>query len=95
MTKYSDTYNSDIAYLVFCMLFCSLVIFFKINFFFEKILSGIPLECQTVWIQIRPDILSGLVWVQTVCKGYQQMILVGIELTSHNYLKNETTVEPV
>ena len=21
-----------------------------------------------VWIQVRPDILSGLVWVQTVCK---------------------------
>ena len=26
-----------------------------------KILSGIPSECQTVWIQIRPDILSGLI----------------------------------
>ena len=30
-----------------------------------KILLG----CQTVWIQIRPDVLSGLIWVQTVCKG--------------------------
>ena len=30
-------------------------------------------ECQTVWIQLRPDILSGLSWVQTVCKIYQQM----------------------
>ena len=28
--------------------------------------------CQTVWIQIRTDILSVLIWVQTVCKGYQQ-----------------------
>ena len=45
--------------------------FFKINLS-EKILSGIPSECQTVWIQIRPDILSGLIWVQSVCKGYQQ-----------------------
>ena len=27
--------------------------------------------CQTVCIQIRPDSLSGLIWVQTVCKGYQ------------------------
>ena len=35
--------------------------------------SGIPSECQTVWIQIRPpDTLSGLIWFQTVCKGYQQ-----------------------
>ena len=25
-----------------------------------------------VWIQIRTDILSVLIWVQTVCKGYQQ-----------------------
>ena len=27
---------------------------------------------QTVWIQIRPDSLSGLIWVQTICKSYQQ-----------------------
>ena len=40
--------------------------------FFQKVLSGTPPECQTVWIQIRSDILSGLVWVQTVCKGYQR-----------------------
>ena len=26
-------------------------------------------ECQTVLIQIRPDFLSDLIWVQTVCKG--------------------------
>ena len=42
-----------------------------------QILSGIPSEYQTGWIQIRPDILSGLIWVQTVCKGYQQTPLVG------------------
>ena len=29
-------------------------------------------QCQTVWILIRPDILSGLIWVQTICKDYQQ-----------------------
>ena len=29
-------------------------------------------ECQTVWIQIRTIIMSGLIWVQTVCKGNQQ-----------------------
>ena len=28
-------------------------------------------ECQTVWTHIRPDILSGLMWVQTVCECYQ------------------------
>ena len=42
------------------------------NQLFRKILSGTPSECQTVWTQIRTDILSVLIWVQTVCKGYQQ-----------------------
>ena len=32
-------------------------------------------ESQTVLIQIRPDKTSGLIWVQTVCKGYQQTTL--------------------
>ena len=60
----------------FCMLFCHLLFFFKINFS-GKILFGIPSECQTIWIQVKPDNLSGLIWVQTVCKGYQQMTLIG------------------
>ena len=47
------------------------------NQLFRKTLSGIPSVCQRVWIQIRPDILSGLIWVQTVCRGYQQMTKVG------------------
>ena len=34
-----------------------------------------------VWIQIRPNILLGRIWVQTVCKGYQQMTLAVNELT--------------
>ena len=42
------------------------------NQLFPNIILGIPSECQTDWIQIRPDNLSGLIWVQTVCKGYQQ-----------------------
>ena len=29
--------------------------------FFQINLSGIPSECQTVWTQIRPDVLSGLI----------------------------------
>ena len=43
--------------------------FLKINFFEKK--NQEYHQCQTVWIQTRPDILSGLIWVQTVCKGYQ------------------------
>ena len=53
------------------------------NHFFQKILSGIPSECRTVWIQIRPDILSGLIWVQTVYKDYQQTELAWKELIVH------------
>ena len=37
---------------------------------------SIPSGCQTVWIQIMSDILWGLIWVLTVCKGYQQTIKV-------------------
>ena len=29
-------------------------------------------ECQMVWIQIRTFIVLVLIWLQTVCKGYQQ-----------------------
>ena len=27
---------------------------------------------QTACIQIKPDALSGLIWIQTDCKGYKQ-----------------------
>ena len=63
-----------------CMLFVVCWFFFKITYFW-KILSELPSECQTDWIQIRSDVLSGLIWVQTVCKGYQQTTLWGKELT--------------
>ena len=65
-------------YVTFCILgilscfCCRLLMFFKI-IFFQKLLSGTLSDCQTVWIQFRNDILSGLIWVQTVCKDYQQM----------------------
>ena len=48
-----------------------------------RIIQGIQPEFQTVWIQIGPDILSCLIWIQTVCQGYQQMILVGRVKTLH------------
>ena len=49
---------------------CPLLSSFKIklsNKFFQE---------QMVWIQIRIHILLLLIWVQTVCKGYQQMTKV-------------------
>ena len=63
------------AYWVILHAFLSSADFFQ-NQRFLKILSGIPSECQTIWI----NILSGVIWVQTVCKHYQQTTLVGKEL---------------
>ena len=45
---------------------------------FQKILSGTPSECQTVWIQIRTNILFVRNWFQTVCQGYQQITKVAV-----------------
>ena len=51
------------------------VTFFTINFL-EKTISRTLSVCQTIWIQIRTDILSVLIWVQAVCKDYQLMTKV-------------------
>ena len=31
-----------------------------------------PSECQTDWTQIRSDLLSSLIWIETVCKYFFQ-----------------------
>ena len=65
--------------------FCCLLITFANSLeksTFSKKNSGIPSDIQTAWIQIRANILSSLIWVQTVGKGYQQTTLVGRELNS-------------
>ena len=48
-----------------------------------KILLG----CQTVWIQIRPDVLSGLIWAQTVCKGISRRLksLLAVKVLSWGF----------
>ena len=54
-----------------CSLLSAFFFFSKLTFLinhFRKISS----ERQTVWKQIRPDIMSGLIWDQTVCEGYPQ-----------------------
>ena len=73
------------------MLCCCLLIFFKINFLKKK-LSGTLSECQTALVQI---------WVQTVCKGYQQttklaaskgrvkIIKFQIQIIHHDYKEPE------
>ena len=52
------------------------------NQLFQKIISEIPSECQTVWMEIRTDILSVLICVQNVCKGCQQTAPVGKDFRS-------------
>ena len=53
------------------MLLLSSADFLK-NYLVHKILSGILSECQRAWNQISTDILSVLIWVQTIFKGHKQ-----------------------
>ena len=68
--QYSNHSNHHLLFAY--MSFCRLLIF--LNHYFKSS------EFQTVLIQIRPDVLSALVWIQTVCKGYQQTTLVDLFL---------------
>ena len=52
--------------------------------FFVENFSQKP-QRQTFWIQIRPNVLPDLIWVQTVCKGYEQTTLV-INQLEKNYI---------
>ena len=49
----------------FFMLFLLSADCFFQNHFFSKNSFRIPSECQTDRLQIKPDILSGLIWVQS------------------------------
>ena len=42
-----------------------------VTLFKKKNLSGTLSKFQMVWIQVRTDILSALIWVQTVFKDQQ------------------------
>ena len=70
--------------------FLSSADFFQ-NKLFQKILSGTLSESQTGWIQIRPYILSDLIWVQTVCKDCQQMTKYTAAGTSHEVITRYLT----
>ena len=63
----------------FCFFLLSADFFFKLTFFLKKKSFRNTIRVKMVWIQIRPDTLSGLILVQTVCKSYQ-MPLAGNEL---------------
>ena len=73
------TPDSATGNLTLCMLgnnscFCCSLIFSKLNL--KKNLLGTLSICQMVWTQIRVDVFSFLTWVQSVCKGYQQITKV-------------------
>ena len=57
-------------------LFCHLPIFVSKFNLFKKFFWKYIRMSKTIWMQIRPDILSGMICVQTVCKGDQQMTKV-------------------
>ena len=64
---------ANVLYLSICMLEnCSCFYFRLLTFFKIKFLHinhwGSSLECQTVWIQMKTDVLLVFIWVQTVCK---------------------------
>ena len=61
----------------FCT-FLSSADFFQNQLFFKNSFSN-SIRVSISLIQIRPDILPGLIWVQTICKGHQQTTLVGTE----------------
>ena len=65
------------------MVLSSVDIFFKISFVccccFLNHLLRISVVSQAVWVQIMLNDLFGLIWVQIVCKGYQQTTLVSKE----------------
>ena len=70
-------YFANVLYLSICMLGdCSCLYFRLLTFFKIKFLKinhpGPPSECQTVWIQIKTDILLVFIRVQNVCKSYWQ-----------------------
>ena len=75
--------KSFMFFIVVCCFFSKLTFSKKKN---QKFL--IPSECQTDWVQIRPYVSSGRIWVQIVYKGYQQMTLQDKELL-FTHLKTE------
>ena len=50
------------------MFYFRLLTFYKIKYLQKNTHPGPPPECQTVWSQIKTDILLVFIWVQNVCE---------------------------
>ena len=74
----------------FACFFLSIDFFSKLTFV-KKFCQEYHLEYQTVLIQIRPDVLSDLIRVKTVCKSYPQTTLAGKEFNMHVELSSEAS----
>ena len=61
----SNSFIPILLKLHWCFFFC---FYESAVFHYNEILLPESVK-HAVWIQIRPDILSGLIWVQTVSKG--------------------------
>ena len=69
------TCSEIIAKIKLTLMLCILGNFSGFSFhlltFSKNSFSNTKSVCQMVWIQIMNDILFVLIWVQTICKGYQ------------------------
>ena len=61
--------------------FCMLLSSFK----FRTKTTRKQSKCLSLWIKVRLDVLSGLIWVQTIFNGYQQKTLTGKEIQRKGY----------
>ena len=74
------------------MLLLSFAIF-RINFSKDSLRNTISMSNGLeFWIQIRMDVLMVLIWVKTVCKGYQQTIKVTASKERVNMIDHETVL---
>ena len=69
---FSSQYRLFSLTLFFNDFLSSAAVFFSKSTFSKNYFRITITEYQTIWIQIRLNVLLGLIWVQTVCKDFQQ-----------------------
>ena len=62
-------FQTVLLFFLHTLLLCHILLFGCLIFQYHQ-------AVKQFWIKIRPDILSSLIWVQTVCKGCQQIAKV-------------------
>ena len=77
--KKHETFTKNAKLGNFACFFCCLLILFKINFF-KNLFQEYHQSIKQFGSRFGKNILSGLIWVQTVCKGYKQTSPIGKEV---------------